>query len=1036
MNVIALSVRRPIGVVMTFVVVIVLGVVAWRELAVDLLPEIDMPRVSVTTAYEGVAPQDIETLLTRPVEQAVSTVDGVQGVQSTSTEGLSRVDLQFAWGMDLDAVVAEVRAQLDRIRAALPEGADPPNVMKFDLSGASVAHLGLAGSGDARRLRYLAEEDLARRLEAVPGVAQVDPRGGRRREIRVELSRDRLSALGIGVSEVSAALARENRNVSAGTMLEAGQEVVIRTEGEFQATESLGDTVVAMRGARPITVRELAVVHDDVQEIRDQLWVDGVPGIRLVIYKQSGANTMEVVRALREEVEHIERDFAGQLELTILRDSGEFIEQSLQGIQLAVLLGGSLAVVVLFAFLRDLRATLIIATAMPVSILATIALMYFSGLTLNLISFGGLALGTGMLVDNAIVILENIYRRREQGLAPGEAAVSGASEVASSIVAGTLTTIAAFAPVVFIGGFSGVFFREMALVVCFSLACSLLVAITLVPSIAGWAFGSSGGRPEGATFGNGYAALLTRALRRPWAVMGAAVFVLVASLAVAPKLPSELMPETDEGRLQITLELPAGTPLTRTAEVVREAERRIREALTEQELEHVVGVAGPEAWWKPAGSNKGTLDVMLVGANDRERSQEVLIAELRRALADLPGADLRIRPDSGNLLLRIMRGGNDDRLSIDVLGQDSASAERLALGLRSRAAQVAGVVYARLDRESGQLERTLVVDRRRLADLGLGAADVALTVEHYVLGRVSTFFREGGEEYDVRVVLRDVDRARIDQLPSLPIALPGGGTVPLGQLVRIEERVGPTSLARDDQQRIIKIGIGIAGRDLGAVVADLQTILDETAPPAGLTMRIGGEFREQEKAFARLLVGVFLAIFLVYAVMAIQFESFRGPLIVMTSIPFALVGVVYALLLTKTSLNVQSALGGVVLIGIVVNNAIVLIDHMTQLRDAGVPLELAVTRGAAERLRPVLMTTSTTLLGLVPLALGLGEGSELQVPLGRAMLGGLTTSTLVTMFAVPCLYYLGERRMTRSGRAPEAALPESSVESGGGGSNV
>ncbi|HLS92716.1 MAG TPA: efflux RND transporter permease subunit [Microbacterium sp.] len=1016
MNLIALSVRRPIGVIMAFVVVLVLGGVAWRELAVDLLPSIDMPRVSVTTAYPGVAPQDIETLLTRPIEQAVSTVDGVESVRSISSEGLSRVELHFAWGMDLDAVVAEVRAQLDRIRASLPEAADPPNVMKFDLSGASVAHLGLAGSGDARRLRYLAEEDLARRLEALPGVAQVDPRGGRRREIRVELSRDRLAALGIGATDVSAALARENRNVSAGTMLEAGQEVVIRTEGEFQTVEALGDTVLAHRGGRPITLRELAVVRDGVQEIRDQLWVDGVPGIRLVIYKQSGANTMAVVETLRAEVEAIERDYAGQLELTILRDSGRFIEESLQGIQAAVLLGGGLAVLVLFAFLRDVRATAIIATAMPVSILATIALMYFSGLTLNLISFGGLALGTGMLVDNAIVILENIYRQREQGLAPREAAVAGASEVASSIVAGTLTTIAAFAPVVFIGGFSGVFFREMAVVVCFSLACSLVVAVTLVPSIAGWAFAASRGAFEVPTFGRGYAGLLARALRRPWTVVGVAVLVLVVSMGAAPKLPSELMPETDEGRLQITVELPAGAPLVRTAEVVREVERRIRQVLTPEELEHVVGVAGPEAWWRPAGSNMGTLDVMLVGAKQRVRTQEQIIAELRRALADLPGVALRIRPDSGNLLLRIMRGGNDDRLSIDILGEDAAAAERLANGLRSRAAQVSGVVYARLDRESGQLERTLVVDRRRLADVGLGAADVALAVEHYVLGRVSTFYREGGEEYDVRVVLREADRARLEQLPSLPIALPSGGTVPLGQLVRIDERMGPTSLARDDQQRIIKIGIGIAGRDLGGVVADLQAILDDTAPPTGLSMRIGGEYREQEKAFSRLLVGVFLAIFLVYAVMAIQFESLRGPLIVMTSIPFALIGVVYALLLTDTSLNVQSALGCVVLIGIVVNNAIVLIDRMTQLREQGLPLEVAVVRGARERLRPVLMTTATTLLGLVPLALGLGEGSELQVPLGRAMLGGLTTSTLVTMVAVPTLYFLAER-----GRANGAA---------------
>lgn len=1016
MNLIALSIRRPIGVVILFLVVIVIGAVSWRELAVDLLPEVDMPRVSVTVAYEGVAPQDIETLLTRPIEQAVSTVDGVEGVQSVSTEGLARIDLQFAWGMELDAVVAEVRAQLDRIRAQLPEGADPPNVMKFDLSGASIAHIGLAGSGDARRLRYLAEEDLARRLEGVAGVAQIDPRGGRRREIRVELARERLSALGIAASDISEALARENRNVSAGHMLEGGQEVVIRTEGEFATVSELGDTVVAQREGRPVTLRELAHLRDGVQEIRDQLWIDDVPGIRLLVYKQSGANTMEAVRALRAEVEAIERDFAGQLELTILRDSGKFIEEALRGIESAVLLGGALAVVVLFAFLRDIRATLIIATSIPVSVLGTIALMYLSGLTLNLVSFGGLALGIGMLVDNAIVILENIHRHREQGSSARAAAELGAREVGTSVIAGTLTTIAAFAPVVFIEGFSGVFFREMALVVCFSLACSLVVAMTLVPSMAAWALRPTAVDHTRGRARSGYRWLLGHALRHTAVVLGSASVLLLASIAMMSALPTELMPETDEGRLEITVELPAGTPLAQTARVVQEAARRVKSAVSADELEHIVTVAGPEAWWKPVGSNSGTLDIMLVGRDQRTRSQDTIIEELRRALSGLPGADIRIRPESGNLLLRIMRGGNDDRLSIDIIGHDSVAAERLAATLRVRASSVPGVVYARIDRESGQLERTLMVDRAGLADLGLGAADVASAVEHYVLGHVATQFRDGGEEYDVRVVLREADRERLEQLSSLPIALPQGGTVPLGQLVRVEPRVGPSSLARDDQQRIVRIGIGMTGRNLGGIVAELQAILDETVPPRGLTLRIGGEFREQEKAFSRLLVGTLLAVFLVYAVMAVQFESLHGPLIVMTAVPFALIGVVAALLLTNTSLNVQSALGCIALVGIVVNNAIVLVDHMNQLRARGLSLQDAVSQGATERLRPILMTTLTTLLGLVPLALGLGEGSELQAPLGRAMLGGLISSTFVTLFAVPCLYTLVERRRT----SPEA----------------
>lgn len=1015
MSLVGGSVRRPIGTIVVFLAIVLLGVVSTRELAIDLMPEVDMPRITVTTAYEGVAPQDIETLLTRPIEQAVSTVDGVDRIESTSTEGLSRVQLQFAWGMDLDAVVSDVRAQLERIRAELPEEADPPNVLKFDLSSASIAHLGLSGSGDARRLRYLAEEDLTRRLEAIPGIAKVDPRGGRRREIRIELARERLTALSISVSDVSAALARENRDVSAGDMLASGQEVVIRTRGEFQAVEEIGDTIVAQRQGRPIALRELGRVEDGVQEVRDQLWVDDVPGIRLIVSKQSDANTMEVVKDLRAEIDAINHDYEGRAHLTILRDSGLFIEQAVAGVRDAALLGGGLAVLVLFAFLREWRTTLVVASTIPVSVLATLALMHFLGITLNLVSFGGLALGVGMLVDNAIVIVESIHSKREAGLGAVDAAIVGTREVASAVVAGTLTTVAVFAPVVFLGGFTGIFFRQMALVVCFALGSSLAVALTLVPSVSALILRkplhvhTSDGVRQG-LLERAYGGVLRATLRRPRLLVAVAALLVASSGLLVDRLPTELMPQTDEGRIGISVELPAGTPLTETAATMQQVADTVRGVLTEGELEHIVAVAGPESWWKPAGSNKGSLDVLLVDKGRRQRGQDEIIVAIREALGDLPGADIRVTPESGNLLLRVMRGGKEDRLVIQVIGHDPLVAEQLADALRARAAEVPGVVYARLDRERGQLERTLLVDRARLGDLGLGASEVADTIEHYVLGRVATRLRDGGEEYDMRVVLREEDRERLEQLADLPIAIPGGGAVPLGQVARIEKSVGPASLAREDQERVLGVGIGIAERDLGSVASDLEAIVGDVAVPEGFEVRLGGEFREQQETFSRLLLGGILALFLVYAAMAVQFESLRDPLIVMSSVPFALVGVVAILLATGTSMNMQSALGVIVLVGIVVNNAIVLIDRINQLReDHGLGLGSAVVQGATARLRPVLMTTLTTLLGLVPLALGLGEGSELQAPLGRAVVGGLTTSTLVTLLVVPALYLLSHR---------------------------
>jgi HAE1 family hydrophobic/amphiphilic exporter-1 len=505
--------------------------------------------------------------------------------------------------------------------------------------------------------------------------------------------------------------------------------------------------------------------------------------------------------------------------------------------------------------------------------------------------------------------------------------------------------------------------------------------------------------------------MLAATLWRPWTTVGLCVAVLATATLFTDRIGTELMPEADEGRLEVELELPVGTPLRTTSTTIDEIAGRIRGALREGELEHLITVAGPENWWRPAGSNQGSADVLLVKASDRERTQDEIIAELHRALADIPGADIRIRPESSNLLLRVMRGGGDDRLSVDIIGHDLQTAETLAKQIQAQVRDIPGVVQARIDRELGQLERTIIVDRGRLGELGLGAADVAATLEHYVLGYVATQLREGGDEYDLRVVLDESERSRLDQLAQLPIALPSGGTVALGQVARIDASVGPSSIARENQRRILKVGIGIAERDLGGVVADLEPILAGIAVPHGFEIRIGGEYLEQQETFSRLTLGGGLALFLVFAVMAVQFESLRGPLVVMTAIPFAIVGVIVTLVLTKTTLNMNSALGVIVLFGVVINNAIVLIDYINVLRRRdGLPLLNAIARGARVRLRPVLMTTLTTALGMMPLALSMGEGGELQSPLARTIVGGLVFSSAVTLVFVPCLYLLMERR--------------------------
>ena len=836
MSLSSLSARRPIGTALIYLCVIVLGVVASRELAVDLMPEVDMPRLSVTTTYDGVAPEEIESLITRPIEQALSTIEGLDQLNSTSAEGMSRVEATFAWGKDLDEAINDIREAIDRVRTALPEDAEPPSIFKFNLSDMPVAFLGLSGEGDVRRVRYLADEVLSRRLERTPGVARVDVRGGREREVQVLLDQSRLSALGITPGQVTAALARENRNVSAGDMIDTSKEVLIRAVGEYQSVEEIAAVVITTREGRSILVKDVAEVRDGFRELKNELWIDGEIGMRMFVSKQSGANTVQVVEALKQEIAAIKSDYAGELQLNMLFDGSTFIRQSVSNVQRGAAFGAILAVLVLLVFLRDLRATMVVATAIPISVLATIALMFFNGFTLNVVSLGGIALGVGMLVDSAIVVLENIYRLRKAGHSRLDAAVEGAREVTPAIIAGTLTTISVFVPVVFISGFAGIFFKEMAVVVSFSLLCALVVAMTLIPAAsARWLSGRASRIEKSALLSTvtrllrrldfWYGEQLERWLRHPWRVVLGAAAVLALSALLFPLIGAELMPEADEGRFNINVELPIGTPVDTTIAVMQDLEFAVRSALFEGELSHVITTAGPESWWRPASGNQGSMEVMLVPATERRRSIGEVLSAVRQATAEIPGGRVRMYPTSSNMMMRMMRGGGE-RLTVEIRGHDLATADRVAKQVLAVVGEVEGVAHPRVDRENGKLEHTLRVDRRRLAELGLTGADVANTVEAYVLGRVATRFRQDGNEYDVRVQLREQDRELIEQLPQLPIVSPMGVVVPLGSLASSREALSPTSIGREDQQRILRVSGGIEeGRSFGEVAADVEMAL-------------------------------------------------------------------------------------------------------------------------------------------------------------------------------------------------------------------
>ncbi|MFW5878271.1 MAG: efflux RND transporter permease subunit, partial [Myxococcota bacterium] len=775
----------------------------------------------------------------------------------------------------------------------------------------------------------------------------------------------------------------------------------------------------------PVRLSDVARVSDAAEEQRNIVLIEGAPGIRLTVRKLDGANTVDVSKRLREEVRRLDEDMP-DVSLSILTDTAEFIEDSISSVKSAALVGGLLAVLVLLLFLGEIRATLVIATAIPISVIGTFALMDFAGITLNIVSFGGLALGIGMLVDSAIVILENIFRHRAQNpdLDPTESAIEGSREVSSAVTASTLTTLTVFVPVIFLGGFVGVFFGQLALVVVFSLACALLVALTLVPMLAGrlprGKSASKGSGPILRRLVSAYCVFVAWLMRRKWvAIMVALVMVGGAYGMVAAGLVStELMPETDEGTVSISVEMPPGTRLEVTKDVIDQVEARVRQAVPE--LDVLFTAIGPRGPWSSAGGNYGSLNLRLVDLEERSRSSAEIAAALRPLLMSIPDAKIRVRPGGGLWIFRMLRGGGD-RLQVDIRGYDLETGADLAQQVVDIMRSVEGVADAQSSRELGGAELAVHVDWERASSLGVSPAAVGQAIQRYVLGTTATYLREGGDEYRVVVRLAEQDRRYIEQMLDLPLFIPGGGQVPIRSVARVEEQAGALSIQREGQERVINVTGTLDGEhvDLGAVSSEVERrINSEIIEPPGFHLEMGGESREQERTFGGLLIGFVLALALVYMVMAAQFESLVQPFIIMFAVPLASIGVTTALVVTGTSFNMYSFLGVIVLVGIVVNNAIVLVDYMNLLRrEKRYEVVAAVVEGTRRRLRPIIMTTATTCLALVPVALGMGEGGDLNAPLARVVVGGLLSSAVVSLVVVPAIYgFIEERRARREQR--------------------
>jgi hydrophobic/amphiphilic exporter-1 (mainly G- bacteria), HAE1 family len=1044
MSIPRLAIERPVTMFMISGVITLLGVISLTRLPVDLMPEFEQPQLTVRTNYAGVGPLEMEELITRPMEQAVSAVPGVTRVESTSSEGSSQVRLNFDYGTDLSEAADEVRTRVDRMRNRLPEDAEPPTIFKFDSSAQPIMQIGVEGDFDPVTLREAAQNELAPRFERVDGVAAVTVNGGLRRQIHVELSKEKVTALNLSVNQVVQTLRNENQNTPLGEIYQGNSTFLLRSQGQFQSVEDIKNVVVLTREGVPVYMRDIAEVKDATEQRRSFMRINGRPGVQIQIQKQSGKNTVAVAQGVRDEVARVNREVTG-MKMIVMQDTSRFIERAINNVQEHALIGGILVILIIFAFLRDFRSTLIVSTSIPVSVIGTFALLYFGGFTLNTMTFGGLALGIGMIVDAAIVVLENTHRHLHMGKDRMTAAIDGSEEVWSAILASTLTHIAVFIPLLFLSGTASIMFTQLSVVVMFSLAMSLFVAVTIVPvlcsrwlhtpdeeaarkGLIGYLYRASEAFLE--RMDEGYRKVIHIALSHRPTVIATATALVVIAAVIYPRITVELMPQTDEGEVNINAELAVGTRVEPTEAVLLQLEEMVQKAVPETVTIITSGGGGGNNFGGGGGggggqTNRGQIRLILVPRDQRTRTTEDISIALRRELSGLPGVVVRANPTGGNFqLTRLLGGGgqgNDSRVALEIRGHDLDDARRIAQDAREVMEDTPGIADVRIGREEGRPEISVRVDRPKAAMLGMTVSGVATTIQTNVAGTTAAQFRERGNEYPIVVRLRESDREEISDVGDVLLNTPSGQVVPARNVMATTRDAGPVQIDRKNMERVTRVNAETE-IPLSEAVAAVQQRIGQIRVPPDFSVGFGSEVEEQAKSFEQLRLVLILAVLLVYAVMASQYESLKDPFIIMFSIPVAAIGVVLSLLWTNTPFSMQAYIGIIMLAGIVVSNAILLVDYVNTLRRRdNLPLREAVELGGRTRLRPILMTSIATMLGLVPMALGLGDGGELQAPLARVVIGGLLASTLVTLVLVPAVYTVFEEGLAglRRGMKPE-----------------
>jgi len=1052
---IEVATERRVTIVMFMVAIVLFGMVSLSRLKLNLLPDISYPTVTVRTELTGAAPVEIENLLTKPIEEAVGVVRNVRLVRSVSRSGQSDVTIEFLWGTDMDIAGIDVREKLDVL--FLPLEAERPLLLRFDPSSEPIVRIGLlnteaegadtaAAEASLKALRRLAEDRIKTDLEAQEGTAAVKVSGGLEDEIQIRVDQQKLSQLGISINQVADRIRAENVNLSGGRLEEGNQRFLVRTLNEFQSVDEFRDAIVAYVADRPVHLRDVATVERGHKDREAITRVRGQESVELAVYKEGDANTVQVARRIDQRLASLRNTLPDNIELVKIYDQSTFISSAVDNVRIAAILGGLIAIFVLYGFLRDSRATTIVGIAIPVSVIGTFLLMYTNDISLNIMSLGGIALAVGMLVDNSIVVLENIVRKKEQGEGIIEAAQNGTAEVGSAVVAATLTTIAVFFPMVFISGIAGQLFRDQALTVTFALVFSLIVALTLIPMLASLGARSrydegDDGKPAGRftrviafvirMFGYVffavrklfwvllwpptwvlqrlyrmiaavYPGLLRWSLQHRWTVVVAAAVIFVGSMALIPRLGTELIPQFSQGEFDVDLRLSPGAPLDETDQAIQMAQRAASE-IEAVALNYSVAGTGNRLDANPidAGDNSGTLSVKLQPGAGRDAENSTMEG-MREELSRLPGVQYEF---SRPALLSFA-----SPLQIEISGYDLDSLARVSDAVVQRMSASDRFSDIRTTIERGNPEIQIVFDQERAAKLGLAVRDIADRVVANVRGELATRYTWRDKKIDVLVRSVDTRESSIEEIRRLIVNPSSDRPITLNAVADVSVSQGPSEIRRVAQERVAIVTANLAYGDLGAAAAEARRIVRNIAMPVGVAAIVSGQSEEMQESFDSMQFALILAIFLVYLVMASQFESLIHPFVILFTIPLALVGAVLALFITGTTISIVALIGVIMLAGIVVNNAIVLVDLINQLRAQGVERFDAIMEAGRARLRPILMTSLTTALGLLPMAMGVGEGSEVRTPMAITVIGGLVVSTILTLLVIPVVYSLMDRK--------------------------